>query len=51
MEARIKYQIRGIFMLNEKTIPPLLMKHLTNVSFCNYKKNYVIFVVYKSFFF
>lgn len=34
MEARINYHIRGIFILDEKLIPPLLNKHLTNVSSC-----------------
>jgi hypothetical protein len=32
MEARINHHIRGIFMLNQKAIPPTLNKHLTNVS-------------------
>jgi len=32
MEARISHHIQGIFMLNRKTIPPTLNKHLTNVS-------------------
>jgi len=37
MEARISHHIQGIFMLNRKTIPPTLNKHLTNVSLCLFK--------------
>uniref|UniRef100_A0A2S2QV13 HAUS augmin-like complex subunit 6 N-terminal domain-containing protein n=1 Tax=Sipha flava TaxID=143950 RepID=A0A2S2QV13_9HEMI len=33
MEARINHHIRGIFMLNQKAIPPTLNKHLTNKIF------------------
>ncbi|XP_026805336.1 uncharacterized protein LOC113548583 [Rhopalosiphum maidis] len=33
MEARISHHIQGIFMLNRKTIPPTLNKHLTNKIF------------------
>ncbi|XP_025194944.1 uncharacterized protein LOC112594398 [Melanaphis sacchari] len=33
MEARISHHIQGIFMLNRKSIPPTLNKHLTNKIF------------------
>lgn len=34
MEVRINCCIRDIFMLDGRTIPPTLGKHLTNVRFC-----------------